>query len=210
MTDADTLAYYATTVGERPWPTVLWALARFETEDRRSPRERLAVDLGCGAGRDTRELLRRGWRVLAIDRESSGIAALRKATPRRDHERLETRVADLATARYPRCDLVVASLSLTFVVGEDWCRAWTRIRGALRPGARFAGMFLCDRDEAAGDPLMTCPPPRSIRRELKGLRVERWSDQEYEGFTAAGEPHHVHLVEVVARRPEATRRRDRR
>jgi hypothetical protein len=101
----------------------------------------------------------------------------------------------------PRCDLVVADLSLTFVTGEAWCRAWAHLKAALRPGARFAGMFLCDRDEAADDPQMTCPPPRAIRRLLVGLRMERWSDREEEGFTAAGEPHHVHLVEVVARRP---------
>jgi tellurite methyltransferase len=201
MTDADTLAYYATTVGERPWPTVLDAIARFEREDRGVRRERLAVDLGCGAGRDTRALLSRGWRVLAIDQEKAGISALRRATPRADRARLTTAVADLATARLPRCDLVVASLSLVFVTGEAYCRAWAHLRAALRPGARFAGMFLGDRDEAADDPRMTCPSARSIRRELAGQRIEWWSDREYEGSTAAGEPHHVHLVEVVARRP---------
>ncbi|MEJ1932020.1 class I SAM-dependent methyltransferase [Nostoc sp. NIES-2111] len=35
---------------------------------------RFAVDLGCGDGRDTVELLRRGWRVLGIDGAQEAIA----------------------------------------------------------------------------------------------------------------------------------------
>ncbi|MGQ9869558.1 hypothetical protein [Leptodesmis sp.] len=37
---------------------------------------RVAVDLGCGDGRDTVELLRRDWQVLAIDGEPQAIARL--------------------------------------------------------------------------------------------------------------------------------------
>ena len=39
----------------------------------------LAVDLGAGTGRDTAELLRRGWRVIAIDREPEAIDRLHRA-----------------------------------------------------------------------------------------------------------------------------------
>jgi len=207
MADKDTLAYYSVTVRERPWPTLLDALARFEREDGSVPRERFAVDVGCGAGRDTRELLRRGWRVLAVDREPAGIAALVKATPRGDRVRLETRVADFASTRLPRCDLLVANLSLPFVLGRAHASAWKRIRAALRPGARFAGMFLGRKDEGASDPALTCLSARAIRRELAGFKIELWTDEEYEGATALGEPHHVHLIEVVARRRLPQRRR---
>ena len=55
--------------GDLPRETLLFALERFEGEADSSEQELLAIDLGCGAGRDTAELLRRGWRVLAIDAE---------------------------------------------------------------------------------------------------------------------------------------------
>src|SRR5690606_2231809 len=96
MPDEHWPAYYAVTVDRPPWRTVLTALDRFATEDAATGRgPRSAVDLGCGAGRDAREILRRGWRVLAIDRELAAIAALEAATPAADRPRLDVLVADL-------------------------------------------------------------------------------------------------------------------
>src|SRR4029453_19349885 len=59
--------------GDEPRETLLEALARFGAED---PSHRLAVDLGCGTGRDTLELLRRGWSVLAVEGPPEGIERL--------------------------------------------------------------------------------------------------------------------------------------
>ncbi len=76
MTAPDWPAYYAVTVDRPAWSTVLEAIRRFELEDGAAGGVRSAVDLGCGAGRDARALLRSGWHVLAVDREPGGIAAL--------------------------------------------------------------------------------------------------------------------------------------
>ncbi|MGH7493349.1 MAG: hypothetical protein ACREOO_13290 [bacterium] len=46
-----------------PRETLLAALARFEGEESANLR-RTAVELGCGAGADSLELLRQGWNVL--------------------------------------------------------------------------------------------------------------------------------------------------
>ena len=37
---------------------------------------RTAIDLGCGAGIETTDLLRRGWNVIAIDREPASLSAV--------------------------------------------------------------------------------------------------------------------------------------
>jgi SAM-dependent methyltransferase len=199
--------YYDVTVDRPPWRTVLDAITRFEAEDGapgRIPRTdpRVAVDLGCGAGRDARELLRRGWRVVAIDREPQAIVRLRAATPADDLTRLSSSVESLDDVHVPRCDLVNASLSLPFLDADAWAHAWREIRGAIRPGGRFAAMLFGDRDASAADPAMTCPPSEVIRALLDGFEIELWEEREDpDGRTALGEPHHLHLVEVVARRP---------
>ena len=65
--------YYESTGDRRHRDTLEKALVRFDKEEAVGH----AVDLGCGNGRDTIELLRRGWSVLAIDAQASAIESLR-------------------------------------------------------------------------------------------------------------------------------------
>lgn len=199
MTDSEYWARYYAITGERPaWATVLRAIELFATEDRPGPR--LAVDLGCGGGRDARELLKAGWRVLVVDREPAAIAFVEAATAAELRASLEGRVADLADVEIPPCDLVNASLSLPFLAPDAYWGTWERILAALPVGGRFAALLFGDRDGSASDPSMTCPPPAAIRARLASFEIEHWVDREEDTTTALGEPHYFHIVEVVARR----------
>lgn len=199
-------AYYAVTVDRPAWRTVVTAAEVFA--DEHGPTDAtlppFAVDLGCGAGRDTRELLRRGWRVLAIDREPAAIDALRAATTDADLARLETLVADLATVEVPAADLVNASISLPFLAADAFGPALARALAAVRPGGRFAAMLFGDRDQSATEPDMTCPTAAVVRTALADFDIEDWVDREEDGQTALGEPHHWHSIEVVARRRDGS------
>jgi SAM-dependent methyltransferase len=95
---------------------------------------RLAVDLGCGEGRDTFELLRRGWRVLAIDGHPEAIARLVRGAPEEAAGRLETRVARFEDAALPVCDLVNASFSIPHCAPADFPALWAKIAAAIRTG----------------------------------------------------------------------------
>lgn len=198
MIDSDYWArYYEITVDRPAWETVRLAIERFAAD---TVDPRFAVDLGCGAGRDTRELLRAGWNVLAVDREPGAINAVEAATPADLRPNLQTRIADLADVDIPLCDLVNASLSLPFVASEAFWRTWGRILDALPVGGRLAAMLFGDRDADAGDPSMTHPSPDAIRSSLTAFEIEHWVDREEDGRTALGEPHHFHMLELVARR----------
>jgi SAM-dependent methyltransferase len=198
--DADYWArYYEVTVDRPAWETVRMAIVSFAAEA--APvRGRFAVDLGCGAGRDARELLRAGWNVLAVDREPGAIRALEAATSVDLRPALRTRVADLAEVDVPPCDLVTASLSLPFLAPAAFWGTWRRIRNALPVGGRLAAMLFGDRDGDAGDPTMTHPSPDAIHAGLAAFEFEHWVDREEDSRTALGEPHHFHMLELVARR----------
>jgi len=202
--EPDWPAYYAVTVERPAWRTVVTAAEAYAAEHGEGAgpgaRSRFAVDLGCGAGRDTRELLRRGWQVLAIDREPAAVDALRAATAAEDQARLQTLVADLATVEIPPADLVNASISLPFLSPEAFHPTLARALAAVRSGGRFATMLFGDRDESASEPEMTCPSADTIRAALDGFTIEDWVDLEEDGQTALGEPHHWHRIELVARR----------
>jgi tellurite methyltransferase len=192
--------YYQVTVDRPAWETVKRAIELFAADDPAAQRVLFAVDLGCGAGRDARELLRAGGRVLAIDREPGAIEVLEAATPPELSPALETCVADLATVEVPACDLVNASLSLPFLAPELFWPAWQGALTSIRVGGRVSAMLFGDRDGSAADASMTCPPPQKIRESLSSFEIEHWVDFEEDTQTALGEPHHYHRVELVARR----------
>jgi tellurite methyltransferase len=201
--------YYEVTVDRPAWDTVRKAIELFRADDEARADAghpdsvtppRFAVDLGCGAGRDARELLRAGWRVLAVDREPAAPEVLRKAAGPELAARLTTQVEDLATVAVPECDLVNASLCLPFLAHDAYAGIWSRIMAAVRPGGRFAAMLFGDRDDSAGEEGTTCLPPDRIRADLDGFEIEHWTDKEEDTKTALGEPHHFHLVEFVARK----------
>ena len=100
----------------------------------------------------------------------------------------------------PACSLVNASVSLQFLDATAYGAVFERIAAALPPGGRFTGLLYGDRDEAATDPELTCPSPDAIRGLLAGFEIESWFEREEDGKMALGDPHHIHLIEVVARR----------
>lgn len=195
-TDTHWPDYYEVTAERSSWGTTQQAAEAFGEHPDDAPR--FAVDLGCGAGRDSRELLRRGWQVLATDMTPEGIETLRRLTPRADLDRLDTHICDLAEFDIPACDLVNANLILPFLAADDYDVVWRRIRAAIPVGGRFGGMLFGDNDQSADEPEMTCPSPDVIRDYLDDFDIEHWNEKEEDGETALGEPHHFHLIEVVA------------
>ncbi len=185
--------YYDATDGRPPRATLLAALAGFG-----APGE--AVDLGCGQGRDAIELLRRGWAVLAIDREADAIARLRARADLPPGARLKTRVARFEDARWPPCDLVNASFALPLCDPADFPALWLRIRESLRPGGRFAGQLYGERDGWAGNPGTSHHDRTAALALLAGLDVEMFEEEESDAVTPRGKPKHWHIFHIVARR----------
>ena len=179
---------YFAAAGDDPRPTLIDALDRFSSPG-------FAVDLGAGTGRDTAELLRRGWRVLAIDREPEAVERLTALAG----ERLEARLLDFEDADWPQCDLVNASFALPFCAPKAFPRLWAKIVTSLPPGGRFSGQLFGDHDEWAGSGIVV-----HTRAELGALLapfdVERLDEVDEVGETVVGTRKHWHVYHLVARK----------
>ena len=184
-------AFYDAVAERPPHETAIGALDRFEAPG-------FAVDLGCGHGRDTLEMLRRGWRVLAIDAEPEAIERLRRRAG--GIPSLETQVASFDEASWPDADLVNSGFALPFCPPDRFDPVWARIVGSLLPGGRFSGQFFGDRDEWAGEKDITFHTRKQALKLLSGFELERFDEHDEDGQTALGEPKHWHVFHVVARR----------
>jgi SAM-dependent methyltransferase len=195
----DWTAYYQAVEGRPPRETLLAALARFDAE--LCPGDsRLAIDLGCGEGRDTVELLRRGWWVIGIDGEAEAIARLRNR-PDFDHSRMETITMRFETLVLPESiDLVNASFCLPFCPPEAFPRMWQTIIHALRIGGRFCGQIFGDRDSWAVHPNTSCFSRQQVEEFLTPFEVELFTEEEHPGKTAIGEDKYWHIFHIVARK----------
>jgi membrane dipeptidase len=182
---------YLDCAGDDARPTLLDALDRFD-------RPGLAVDLGAGTGRDTAELLRRGWSVIAIDREREAIERV-LALVGGPSPRLETHAASFTDVAWPAVDLVNASYALYLSSPEWFDELWERIVGSLRPGGRFCGQLLGPNDDWAGSGLVA-HTREELERLLAPFEVESLQEVDEDGSTAIGTWKHWHLYHVVARK----------
>jgi SAM-dependent methyltransferase len=195
VTNTDWATYYDA-VGRNPArDTLVTAL------DSWSGAPGFAIDLGCGSGRDTLEMLRRGWRVLAIDREPDALQRLKGFTPSNTRERLSTRVAPFEGLELQPADLVNASYCLPFCEPDALESLWSRITEALQSGGLFAGHFFGDHDDWAGTAGMNFHSRDRFDARFTGWNILQLDVKDEVGATAIGDDKHWHTFSVVARKP---------
>lgn len=163
-------------------------------------RGRVAIDLGCGGGRETAALLDAGWRVLAIDNEPGTEARLLRTIGGR-HPALTVRTCGFQElSELPDADLIHAGYSLPYQRRDSFDRLWTTLRSALRPGGRLAVHIFGEHDSWADDPAMTFLGSSEARSLVDGLEIEHWHEEDEFGPAYSG-PKHWHVFHIIARRP---------
>ena len=192
-------AYFERIEGRPPRQTAIDAMNAFEA-DRTADEGALAIDLACGSGIDAMELLRRGWRVLAIDASEEALARLR-ARPEADvaGNRLRTVRCRFEDVELPPCPLLNASFALPFCPPGVFESLWAKIEAAVVPGGRFAGQFFGDRDSWAGETDLTCLSRDGVIGLFDGWVLESLREED-RASTHAAYPKHWHVFHVVARK----------
>ncbi|HED54371.1 MAG TPA: class I SAM-dependent methyltransferase [Phycisphaerales bacterium] len=188
--------YFDAVAGKPPRETLLEALNRFNDE---SPAD--AIDLGCGEGRDTQELLDRGWNVLAIDGSQTGIDKLRQRPGLADHPRLTTRVSSFEELTdLPKVRLLNASFCIPFCIPEHFDRFWNTITDAIEPGGRFSGQLFGDRDSWAAIPDRSHHTRPEAEALFTGFDLEMFDEEERDKQDFQGLAKRWHVFHIVARK----------
>ncbi|MCB0336422.1 MAG: methyltransferase domain-containing protein [Bdellovibrionales bacterium] len=160
-----------------------------------------ALDLGSGTGRDSFELLGRGWLVLAIDSQELAIKIIKQDVPEDVRGRLSAIAGSFVEVPFPQCLLVNASMSLFFCDRTDFSIVWGKILAALLPGGIFVGNFLGINDDWSGEEGFSSHTQDELRELLAPMEILDFEENEFDGHRANGEPKHWHLFSVIARIP---------
>lgn len=187
--------FYGFTKDSPPWPLLMRAAAL-------APKGGQALDLGAGAGRDTRYLLGQGFQVTAVDAEPGAVALL--ATLPQDHlQVMQSTFEDFAFA-VATYDLINAQFTLPFIPNESFATVFGRLKAALVPGGVFAGQFFGVHDEWNNPErahAMTFLTRAETEELLSDLEVIELTEEDADGHKADGSPKHWHIFHILARRP---------
>ncbi len=159
-----------------------------------------ALDLGCGAGRDTRWLLSHGWQVTAVDAQPEAIALL-AGLPQ---GKLRAVCSTFEDFRYEpeSYDLVSSQFSLPFPPRAAFYDVFARVKQAIKPGGVFAGQFFGTHDEwNVPGSNMTFLTREEVSELLSDLDVIEITEEDEMGTTATGGMKHWHVFHVLARKP---------
>ena len=104
-----------------------------------------AIDIGCGAGRDTVALIKKNWEVLAIDKENTK-PIIMESLNEEEQSRLEFLNCTFGNMKLPKASLVVANFSLPFSRKDYFNLIWKKIEDAIIENGYFVGNFFGKKD----------------------------------------------------------------
>ena len=162
-----------------------------------------SLDLGCGSGNDTIELLKNNWSVTSIDNSTEAITFLKERTK-------NFNLADIRCVRFEDMeliknfyDLVYSRYALSFCQKKDWAIVWNNILNAMKVGGVFSGHIFGVNDDFKNSKKygeMSLFDSQQVDELFKDFDILFKNEDEYDAKSRVGQMKHWHVFTVVAKK----------
>lgn len=153
-----------------------------------------AMDLGCGAGKDTKYLLEKGLNVIAVDAaEVSNYIDI-------ENSNLKFIKSKFENLKFNNVDLINAQNSLSFLSPENFNDVIIKIKNAINKYGYFIGNFFGKNDEWSKEKEKTFLSKEEILEIFKDFKLKYIAEVEEEGKTTSGKEKHWHIIYVIAQK----------
>lgn len=184
--------YYDNTKDLEPSPLLIEALGLQRTTGK------TAIDLGCGAGRDTKLLLKRGFDVVAIDSEPLSEHFMK------DLYKLGSLIYVLSTFEdfhFTNYDLINARYSLPFNPPDSFPGVMNSILKSLNLGGVFVGQLFGVNDQWNTERSnMTFHTRLDVEKLFSEFEIMKLTEKDEDDLLADGSKKHWHVFDIIAHR----------
>ena len=161
-----------------------------------------AVELGCGAGRDTVSLIKNGWNVLAIDKEDVEARITTKLS-KKEQKRFKFSKQKFEGIKLEKNNLVVANFSLPFCNKNNFKELWNKIDESILKDGYFVGNFFGNNDEWKNkNEEMTFLTKKQVLELFKNYEIIDFKEVEKDALTGLGNMKHWHIFNIIAKKLE--------
>jgi SAM-dependent methyltransferase len=188
--------YYNNHRNSKPTSTLLKGLKYFN--DSKLSLRKKSIDIGCGQGTDVAELLREGWDVLAVDKESEAEKIIIDRFSKFHGKELITQVQKMENIVIPQITLVNASFSLPFCNPNKFSDLWAEITTKLSIGGIFCGQLFGLKDSWASNKNMTFHHRNSLDSLFNNFTIDLLHEENKISKTSSGEEKNWHIFHLVA------------
>ena len=160
-----------------------------------------AIDIGCGAGRDTVFLIKNNWSVLAIDREDTKDIISSKLNDE-ELRRFRFNKQNFENIKLEKNDLIVANFSLPFCNKKDFKEFWNTIVGSILEDGYFVGTFFGLNDSWVDmkENVVFLSKEQVLELFENSFEIIKFEEIEKDEKTALGKLKHWHIYEIIAKK----------
>ena len=159
-----------------------------------------AIDIGCGAGRDTIYLVKNGWYVIATDKEDTKQIIASKLNDK-ELERLKFVQSDFENIKLEKNNLVIANYSLPFCNKNKFQEFWNKIVNNIEKDGYFVGNFFGKNDEWNTETSkMIFLDRKDVEELFNKFDIIKFEEEEKDAKTGLGVMKHWHIYNIIARK----------